>query len=69
MNRLRVFVSSAVLLILSGLLMTFASAQEFKVGAWELDITPTEAVPMWGYGDRHASLSEGTLDPCHAVRA
>jgi neutral ceramidase len=67
MNRLRVFVSSAVLLILSGLLMTFASAQEFKVGAWELDITPTEAVPMWGYGDRHASLSEGTLDPLKAT--
>jgi hypothetical protein len=42
-------------------------SQEFKAGASEVDITPTEAVPMWGYGDRHASLSEGTLDPLKAT--
>ncbi|MFM2014077.1 MAG: hypothetical protein RLZZ396_2861, partial [Planctomycetota bacterium] len=43
------------------------NCQEFKVGACEVDITPTEAVPMWGYGDRHAALSEGTLDPLKAT--
>lgn len=45
----------------------FTLAQEFKVGAFEVDITPSEAVPMWGYGDRHAALSEGTLDPLKAT--
>lgn len=43
------------------------NCQEFKAGACEVDITPTEAVPMWGYGDRHAALSEGTLDPLKAT--
>lgn len=48
------------------MLQAFA-AEEFKVGASEVDITPQEAVPMWGYGDRHAALSEGTLDPLKAT--
>lgn len=38
----------------------------FKVGAAKRDITPTEAVPMWGYGGRHDLLSTGTIDPLHA---
>ena len=37
------------------------------VGTARRDITPTAPVPMWGYGDRHASLSEGTLDPLSAT--
>ncbi len=37
--------------------------QGFQIGFAEIDITPEEPVPMWGYGDRHATLSEGTLDP------
>ncbi len=35
----------------------------FKAGAAQRDITPTEPVPMWGYGARHDLLSTGTLDP------
>ena len=41
--------------------------QGLQVGFSEVDITPTEPVPMWGYGDRHATLSEGTLDPLKAT--
>lgn len=40
-----------------------ADAPSFKVGFAKRDITPTGATPMWGYGDRHAMLSQGTLDP------
>jgi hypothetical protein len=39
----------------------------FKVGAARRDITPQEAVPMWGYGARHDMLSQGTLDPLYAA--
>ncbi len=39
----------------------------FKVGASRRDITPKEPVPMWGYGDRHDMLSQGTLDPLYAA--
>jgi len=35
-------------------------------GAAKRDITPHEPVPMWGYGERHAQLSNGTLDPLQA---
>jgi hypothetical protein len=38
----------------------------FKVGFARRDITPQAATPMWGYGDRHAMLSQGTLDPLYA---
>ncbi len=41
--------------------------QVFQAGAADVDITPREAVPMWGYGDRHAKLSEGTTDPLMAT--
>lgn len=47
---------------------THCTAQStLQVGVARRDITPTEPVPMWGYGDRHASLSEGTLDPLSAT--
>lgn len=36
-------------------------------GAASIEITPQEPVPMWGYGDRHAALSEGVLDPLYAT--
>jgi hypothetical protein len=39
----------------------------FKVGVSRRDITPREPVPMWGYGDRHDMLSQGTLDPLYAA--
>jgi neutral ceramidase len=38
----------------------------FNVGFAKRDITPQVAVPMWGYGDRHAMLSQGTTDPLMA---
>lgn len=44
-----------------------AAEPEFRVGVARRDITPEEAVPMWGYGDRHAALSEGVLDPLTAT--
>jgi neutral ceramidase len=42
-------------------------AVEMRAGAAKIDITPTEPLPMWGYGARHASLSQGSLDPLHAT--
>jgi neutral ceramidase len=38
----------------------------FKVGFAKRDITPQAATPMWGYGARHAMLSQGTADPLQA---
>ncbi len=38
----------------------------FEAGAARREITPREAVPMWGYGARHDALSVGTLDPLYA---
>ena len=37
-----------------------------KAGAAKRDITPKEPVPMWGYGERHARLSTGTIDSLQA---
>lgn len=67
MNPKRPFVCLIAVLYAAFILLRPASAQEFRVGASEVDITPREAVPMWGYGDRHAALSEGTLDPLKAT--
>ncbi len=38
----------------------------FEVGSAARDITPPTGIPMWGYGDRHADLSEAVLDPLFA---
>lgn len=38
----------------------------FKVGFAKREITPEKPMPMWGYGDRHAMLSTGVLDPLFA---
>lgn len=43
-----------------------ASAGEFRVGYAQVDITPERALPMWGYGARHALLSRGCRDPLWA---
>jgi len=53
---------------LSLLLVTPGVADEsaFKVGFAKRDVTPQSATPMWGYGDRHAMLSQGTADPLMA---
>lgn len=38
----------------------------FLAGAAVADITPEGQLPMWGYGARHAMLSQGVLDPLMA---
>jgi neutral ceramidase len=43
-----------------------AGEAEFNVGFAKRDITPQAATPMWGYGARHAMLSQGTADPLMA---
>jgi len=50
-----------------------ASAQDeptqpvpFEAGFGKRDITPQGEMPMWGYGARHAMLSQGALDPLYA---
>jgi hypothetical protein len=49
-------------------LVTSALCEEpgFRVGFAKRDITPQAATPMWGYGARHAMLSQGTVDPLMA---
>jgi hypothetical protein len=61
-------------LLLAGLILFGAlrapaepSINSLKVGTAKRDITPHEAVPMWGYGARHDSLSTGVLDLLHAT--
>jgi len=50
------------------LIITSSVAGEltFKAGFAKRDITPQRPTPMWGYGDRHAMLSQGTADPLFA---
>jgi len=62
--------------VLVGLLVLWTSARPvrgddspaeaqaiFRAGAAGADITPEGHLPMWGYGARHAMLSDGALDP------
>ena len=42
------------------------AAPAFSVGFASKEITPEAPVPMWGYADRHAALSEGKMDPLWA---
>lgn len=53
--------------ISAGDFLTAQESREFKAGAAVVEITPQEPVPMWGYGSRHGSLSQGTLDPLKAT--
>ena len=43
-----------------------AAEPTFTVGFAKRDITPQAATPMWGYGARHAMLSQGAADPLMA---
>jgi neutral ceramidase len=65
----RTFLAAMCLLALAGW-TPVADAQDtksrFAVGVASRDVTPQAAVPMWGYGARHAALSQGTLDPLMA---
>ena len=44
----------------------FAAEPTFNVGFAKRDITPQAPTPMWGYGERHAILSQGTAEPLMA---
>jgi Neutral/alkaline non-lysosomal ceramidase, N-terminal len=43
-----------------------AGGQDFEAGTARREITPQEALPMWGYAARHDALSQGVLDPLYA---
>ncbi|MBI2421568.1 MAG: hypothetical protein HYV27_01980 [Candidatus Hydrogenedentes bacterium] len=55
-----------VALILALLLSAAVHAGVFRAGYADRDITPTEPMPMWGYGARHALLTTEALDPLFA---
>jgi neutral ceramidase len=58
---------SRLFVLLCGVSLAASLAHgQFRAGAARRDITPTEPVPMWGYGDRHDALSAGVQDPLHA---
>lgn len=54
------------LLVFGLLVPATAFAQHFKAGYAKRDVTPTDAMPMWGYGARHDALSKGVRDPLYA---
>lgn len=58
-----IFACSICLVIISP---GVADEPVFKVGFAKRDITPQCATPMWGYGARHAMLSQGTDEPLMA---
>ncbi len=64
MRQLKTFIALAAMLVVHGVTQ---AQTHFKAGVAERDITPKAAMPMWGYGDRHAALSQGTLDPLTAT--
>ena len=55
-----------ITIFIIGTTQIFAQAN-FQAGSSRKEITPTEAVPMWGYGDRHDKLSDGKIDPLYAA--
>jgi hypothetical protein len=57
-HSIRILVSSLVLV-----LCATVEGREFRAGFAQQDITPAKAMPMWGYGARHAALSTGLRDP------
>jgi hypothetical protein len=61
---LRTFIVCSLCLFLA--VPAVADEAEFKVGFAKRDITPQAPTPMWGYGARHAMLSQGTADPLMA---
>jgi hypothetical protein len=63
MSRLLLVTILSILFFSSGVL---ANEPTFKVGFAKRDITPQSPTPMWGYGDRHAMLSQGVSDPLFA---
>ncbi len=64
-SSVRIMLSTSIVLAIA-LCAAPSSADHFKVGYAECDITPEKPVPMWGYGDRHDALSKGVRDPLEA---
>ena len=62
MSRMIIACGLSLLIVTAGV----ADDSTFKVGFAKRDITPQGATPMWGYGARHAMLSQGTADPLQA---
>lgn len=62
------FLRNHIVVVTMGLalLVQGAAAGPFQVGFAKVDITPTAAMPMWGYGARHDALSTGVRDPLFA---
>ncbi len=54
------------LLIWLSCLAALLCQETFLAGVARRDITPREPLPMWGYGARHDTLSQGVLDPLYA---
>ncbi len=63
---IRTFLSVAFVFCLSLPVRAADAPPQFKAGVASRDITPQAAMPMWGYGDRHALQSVGILDPLYA---
>ena len=66
----RLFIEIPILLLTLLLHVTKSRAElspGWTAGTAVREVTPEKPVPMWGYGSRHAQLSEGTLDPLQAT--
>ncbi len=63
-HKLLLFVFALLAFTIAGAAQTPTAV--FKAAAARQDITPSEPMPMWGYGARHDALSQGALDPLYA---
>jgi hypothetical protein len=55
-----------ILSVLAVFITTSAFAGAFKAGFAKRDVTPTQPMPMWGYGARHALPGMGAMSPLFA---
>lgn len=68
MRRLLFLTVAVMVVTLVAVPAVYAQEQQkqFKVGFAQRDVTPQDPTPMWGYGERHALLSEGVRNPLFA---
>ncbi|MBX3420164.1 MAG: neutral/alkaline non-lysosomal ceramidase N-terminal domain-containing protein [Pirellulaceae bacterium] len=66
-KQLLIYLASGLVIFAFGCELLAADEPKFLAGAGQADVTPTEPVPMWGYGSRKDALSVGTLDPLMAT--
>jgi hypothetical protein len=67
LDRRFLVIKSLLFLLLHTTISKAEQSSGWTAGAAVRDVTPEKPVPMWGYGSRHAQLSEGTLDPLQAT--